>query len=58
VDEWLAAVRRLEDDLRTVKEKATKKDAQGVQAALEAGDAHNKRSNSLAGKLGMTVCRK
>jgi len=58
VDEWLAAVRRLEDDLRTVKEKATKKDAQGVQAALEAGDAHNKRSNSLAGKLGMTVCSK
>jgi hypothetical protein len=27
-----------------------------VRAALESGDAHNKRSNAMAEKLGMTVC--
>lgn len=58
VDAWLAAVRRLEHDLGTVGDKAAKKDGQGVQAALQAGATHNQRSNSLAGKLGMTVCSK
>jgi hypothetical protein len=56
VDKWLAGVQRLEDDLRSVQASATKKDAQGVRAALESGDAHNKRSNAMAEKLGLTVC--
>ena len=33
-DQWLAAVQKLEDDLRSVQNRAAKKDAQGVQAAL------------------------
>ncbi|HEY6835096.1 MAG TPA: hypothetical protein VI142_01375 [Gaiellaceae bacterium] len=57
-DRWLAGVQKLEADLRTVQDKAAKKDAQGVAAALQAGDAHNKRSNALAAKLGLTVCSK
>jgi len=56
VDKWLAGVQRLEDDLRSVQASAAKKDAQGVRAALESGDAHNKRSNAMAAKLGLTVC--
>jgi hypothetical protein len=56
VDKWLAGVQRFEDDLRSVQASAAKKDEQGVQAALQAGDAHNKRSNAMAEKLGMTVC--
>jgi hypothetical protein len=56
VDKWLAGVQRLEDDLRSVQASAAKKDAQGVRAALESGDAHNKRSNAMAEKLGLTVC--
>ena len=56
VDKWLAGVQRLEDDLRSVQASATKKDAQGVRAALESGDAHNKRSNAMAAELGLTVC--
>jgi hypothetical protein len=58
VDKWLAAVKRLEDDLRAVQDKAAKKDEQGVLAALRGGDAHQKQSNSMAAKLGMTVCSK
>jgi len=56
VDKWLAGVQRLEDDLRSVQASAAKKDEQGVRAALESGDAHNKRSNAMAAKLGLTVC--
>jgi hypothetical protein len=56
VDRWIAGVQRLEDDLRSVQDKAAKKDSQGVQAALQAGAVQNKRSNALAGKLGMSVC--
>jgi hypothetical protein len=58
VDQWIAGVQRLEDDLRSVQDKAAKKDEQGVQAAIQAGDEHNKRSNTIASKLGMTVCSK
>jgi molecular chaperone GrpE (heat shock protein) len=56
VEKWLAGVQRLEDDLRSVQASAAKKDEQGVRAALESGDAHNKRSNAMAAKLGLTVC--
>jgi hypothetical protein len=58
VDQWLDEVRKLEDDLKEIRDKAEDEDMQGVQDVVPTADEHNKRSNALATKLGMTVCNK
>jgi hypothetical protein len=56
VDQWLDEVRKLEDDLEEIRDKADDDDMQGVQDVVPKADEHNKRSNELATQLGMTVC--
>jgi hypothetical protein len=55
-DQWLGKVKAIRDDLAKVGDKADKKDAKGVGAALQAGAADQQRGNQLAGQLGMTDC--
>jgi hypothetical protein len=58
VDQWLDEIKKLEDDLDEIRDKANDNDMQGVQDVVPKADGHNKRSNELATELGMTVCNK
>jgi hypothetical protein len=55
-DRWIAQVEAIRNDLAKVTEKAAKKDAKGVGAALAAGSKDQQRGNQLASRLGMTDC--
>jgi hypothetical protein len=57
-DQWLAAVENLRGDLKEIRDKANAKDIKGVQAVVPKATQHNAKANSLATRLGMTVCNK
>jgi hypothetical protein len=57
-DQWVAQIETLESDLKSIRDNAKSKDAQGVQAAGRMAQEHNRRGNALAAKLGMKVCSK
>jgi hypothetical protein len=56
VDQWLAQLKTLTDDLAEIRDKARASDLQGVQATAERAQAHNDRANELGTTLGMKVC--
>jgi hypothetical protein len=57
-DQWLTQVRKLEDDLKEIRDKAKAGDRQGVQAVVPKATEDNSQSNQLATRLGMSVCNK
>jgi hypothetical protein len=57
-DQWLAAVERLKGDLTEIRDKAKANDMKGVQAVVPKATVHNNNANSLATRLGMSVCNK
>jgi hypothetical protein len=56
VDQWLDGLKKLEDDLTEIRDKAKDNDMQAVQDVVPKAEQHNTRSNELATELGMTVC--
>jgi hypothetical protein len=58
VDAWLAQVANLKGDLAEIRDKAKSNDLQGVQAVVPKAAEHNRASNQLASRLGMSVCNK
>ncbi len=57
-DQWLTQVQNLKDDLAEIRDKAKANDAPGVQAVLPKAQDHNSKSNTLAARLGMSVCNR
>ena len=58
VDQWLAQVRLLTDDLKQISDKAKDNDLKALQAIAKTSQGHNAEANALATKLGMSVCNK
>ena len=56
VDEWLAQLELLREDLEDIRDRAEDNDQAGLQAVLPSAQQHNMRSNELATELGMSVC--
>jgi hypothetical protein len=56
VDQWLAQLETLTDDLEEIRDEARAKDIQAVQAIAERAQDHNARANELGTTLGMKVC--
>jgi hypothetical protein len=56
VDQWLAQVRVLRDDLKQIRDKAEKNDVKGLRKIGAISKAHNAKANALATDLGMSVC--
>ena len=56
VDQWLAQVENLEEDLKEIRDAAEAKDRQALLAVVPKAEEHNRRSNALAMELGLTVC--
>lgn len=56
VDQWLAQLETLTDDLQEIRDKARANDLRGVQEVAEKAQDHNARANELGTTLGMKVC--
>jgi hypothetical protein len=56
VDQWLAQLETLTDDLEEIRDEARANDIQAVQAIAERAQDHNDRANELGTTLGMKVC--
>jgi hypothetical protein len=56
VDQWLAQLETLTNDLEEIRDKSKANDIQGVQAIAERAQDHNDRANELGTTLGMKVC--
>jgi hypothetical protein len=57
-DQWLTQVGNLKDDLQEMRDKAKANDINGVRSVVPKATDHNSKSNSLASRLGMSVCNK
>ena len=55
-EEWLREVDKLKVDLDEIRQRAREGDMAAVQAVVPNAQEHNRRSNELAGELGMSVC--
>ena len=55
---WLAAARKVRNDIAILRGAARKQDSVAIEAALEQGVKDDARSNALARKLGLKVCSK
>jgi hypothetical protein len=58
VDQWLAEVGKLRDDLTGIRDRAKDKDMQGIQTVATKAQEHTMRSNELGTELGMKVCNR
>jgi hypothetical protein len=58
VNQWLAQVRLLTEDLRQIRDKAKQNDLKALQAIAATSQAHNQKANAIATELGMSVCNK
>jgi DNA-binding NtrC family response regulator len=56
VDQWLAQLETLTDDLEEIRDEARDNDIRAVQAIAERAQDHNARANELGTTLGMKVC--
>jgi hypothetical protein len=56
VDQWLAQLETLTDDLEEIRDEARDNDIQAVQAIAERAQDHNARANELGTTLGMKIC--
>jgi hypothetical protein len=58
VDQWLAQVRLLREDLKQIRDKAKQSDLKALQAIAKTSQGHNDKANAIATELGMSVCNK
>ena len=58
VDRWSAENQKIVDAIKDLGDAARKNDQKAAQAALDAGNAANERSNVLGRQLGMSACTK
>jgi hypothetical protein len=56
VDQWLAQLETLTDDLEDIRDEARAQDLGGVQEVAERAQDHNARANELGTTLGMKIC--
>ena len=56
VNQWLAQLEQLTDDLAKIRDEARAKDLAGIRTVAERAQAHNDRANEFATTLGMKVC--
>ena len=56
--QWLAAIKRLEDNVARIRDHAKANDRQAVYNEATKAQKGNARANELASRLGLTVCNK
>jgi hypothetical protein len=57
-DQWIASIKRLEEDVRRIRDSAKANDRQAVFNQAAKTQKRSKHSNELATRLGLTVCNK
>jgi hypothetical protein len=57
-DQWLASIKRLEEDVARIRDSAKSNDRQAVFDQAAKTQKRSRHSNELATRLGLTVCTK